>query len=325
MDRYRLEQIDDHKRWDRFLGVSENGTVFSCSAFFSSLQQPVDLWECYKGKTLCAGILIPTDDSSRSALMHNYLAYGGIVFALSQSEQNRSGRISEHFAITRAVAEHLSAHYRDIHIRLCPYQRDIRPYLWVNYGRNLPRYAPYVRYTTVVDVRGLAQTEETEEGGIFMKISTMRRRSIRRARKNNVITKERYDVELFLDFYRKTLERQGLRARETPLQEMCHIIESLYSTGTGRMFVAYDASGDPGSAAFFGMDYRRAYYIFGSSDPKQRHTDTGTAVLWDAFRFLSMDGIREVDLVGVNSPNRGSFKLSFGGNLLPYYELTLTR
>ena len=325
MDRYRLEQIEDHKRWDRFLGVSENGTVFSCSTFFSNLQQPVDLWECYKGETLCAGILIPTYDHSRSVFMHNYLAYGGIVFALSQSEQNRTSRISEHFAITQAVAEHLAAHYRDILIRLCPYQKDIRPYLWVNYGNNLPRYAPYVRYTTVVDVRGLAQTEETEEAGIFMETSTMRRRSIRCARKNGVITKEEYDVDLFLDLYQKTLKRQNLLAGEIPLHEMRHVMENLYSAGIGRMFISCDTAGNPGSAAFFGTDHRRAYYIFGSSDPKQRHTDTGTAVLWDAFRFLSRDGIPEVDLVGVNSPNRGSFKLSFGGSLLPYYELTLTR
>ena len=52
-----------------------------------------------------------------------------------------------------------------------------------------------------------------------------------------------------------------------------------------------------------------------------RSQHTGTAVLWDAFNGLSDHGIREVDLEGVNSPQRGWFKMSFGGDLVPYYEL----
>jgi hypothetical protein len=41
--------------------------------------------------------------------------------------------------------------------------------------------------------------------------------------------------------------------------------------------------------------------------------------------MLALEGIAEVDLEGVNSPRRGWFKLSFGGALLPYYELHLDR
>ena len=33
------------------------------------------------------------------------------------------------------------------------------------------------------------------------------------------------------------------------------------------------------------------------------------------------NNINEIDLEGVNSPLRGSFKLSFGGNLKNYYQL----
>ena len=40
-----------------------------------------------------------------------------------------------------------------------------------------------------------------------------------------------------------------------------------------------------------------------------------------SFYHLNEIGIKTVDLEGVNSPNRGWFKLSFGGNIIPYYEL----
>ena len=55
-----------------------------------------------------------------------------------------------------------------------------------------------------------------------------------------------------------------------------------------------------------------------------RSGQTGTAVLWDALGFLSRHGVGEVDLEGVISPRRGWFKLSFGGDLRPYYELYST-
>jgi hypothetical protein len=36
---------------------------------------------------------------------------------------------------------------------------------------------------------------------------------------------------------------------------------------------------------------------------------------------FSKEGINEVDMEGVNSPQRGWFKLSKGGNCVPYYEV----
>ena len=73
--------------------------------------------------------------------------------------------------------------------------------------------------------------------------------------------------------------------------------------------------------ACFALDHLRAYYLFGVNKPELRDYHTGTAVLWDAFYELNKDGINEVDLEGVNSPKRGWFKVSFGGELKPYYEL----
>jgi len=48
---------------------------------------------------------------------------------------------------------------------------------------------------------------------------------------------------------------------------------------------------------------------------------SGTIVLWDALKALEKSGVSEVDFEGVNSPARGWFKLSFGGDLRPYYEV----
>ena len=73
--------------------------------------------------------------------------------------------------------------------------------------------------------------------------------------------------------------------------------------------------------AIYLLDNKRAYYLFGANDPEMRSSHTGTAVLWSAFHILAARGYEEMDLEGINSPHRGWFKLSFGGDIRPYYEL----
>ena len=43
---------------------------------------------------------------------------------------------------------------------------------------------------------------------------------------------------------------------------------------------------------------------------------------FEAFKDIAQRlSISEVDMEGVNSPQRGWFKLGFGGNLVPYYHV----
>ena len=78
--------------------------------------------------------------------------------------------------------------------------------------------------------------------------------------------------------------------------------------------------GVPACAALFVLDSKRAYYAYGASDPELRHTEIGTQLMYESFVMLNKEyGVAEVDLVGVNSPQRGGFKMSFGGRLVPYF------
>ena len=38
---------------------------------------------------------------------------------------------------------------------------------------------------------------------------------------------------------------------------------------------------------------------------------------------LRIEGINTIDLEGINSPKRGFWKLGFGGDLLPYYNISM--
>ena len=50
---------------------------------------------------------------------------------------------------------------------------------------------------------------------------------------------------------------------------------------------------------------------------------SGTYCLWKSLEKCLSENVDFLDLEGINSPNRGSFKLSFGGKIENYYTLKI--
>lgn len=152
-------------------------------------------------------------------------------------------------------------------------------------------------------------------------VSPLRRRLIRSGTDAGFYTREAFDKVALLKLYKLTMSH----LTQMQYDSVIRISEQLYSQGKAKMFMTYDRFDMPAFCAVYLLDSRRAYYLFGACDPAHKGNASGTLVHWAAFNSLRSDGLTEVDLVGVNSPNRGAFKLSFGGRLIPYYELILDR
>ena len=73
------------------------------------------------------------------------------------------------------------------------------------------------------------------------------------------------------------------------------------------------------AATLFLHDDRSSYYLFGATDPAFRRTGAGTFVLLKMIERSLAAGTKEVDVVGVNSPNRGDFKTSFNARIEPFF------
>ena len=206
-------------------------------------------------------------------------------------------------------------------MRLDPSVQDIRPFLWYNYDTPLPRYTVDVRYTSYLSIEDFQYAKQPEDVKLFGQCASSRRQEIRYGIIKGVETLEEFDPMRFIQFYDLTMQRQGISVGPLVLEEMRIFLDTLKSQGLGRMFGSYTANGEAGSMTFFGIDNKRAYFLFGANHPDFRDCHTGTAALWDAFGALSRSGIFQVDLEGVNSPKRGWFKLSLGGDLRTYYQL----
>lgn len=318
---YTIEKVALDEAWDRFIMSTPDCTIFAHSKYLANSGCRVGTYHCFNSGELRAAVVLVESDDGSAAILDDLVIYSGIYFGTPTYGQNPSQQISEHFEISSFVAEWMAGTYSAIEFALPPSVNDIRPFLWFNYGQDTSRYRVDVRYTSVLKIGDFATAEKLEDVAAYALCSSARRQQIRYARRDDVVTEEFSDVGLFADFYQRTMGRQGEHVSSNKMDNMANLVQALLMNGMARMFVSRDRHGTPGSVAVYATDRQQAYYLFGANDPNLRNTPTGTAVLWDAFTPLAQGGIATIDLEGVNSPRRGWFKLSFGGDLRPYYQI----
>lgn len=319
---YRLEEAAPGEQWDAFVQKSPVGTLFSLSEYLAATGCATRLFWCLRGAEKRAAVVINETPDGRHGLLDDFIIHNGIIFAPPANKQNRSQITSDRFEMAADVAALLSRRYERLELALAPQVTDIRPFLWHNYGTDGPMYTADVRYTAYADLTGFAEANTPEDIPLFQEISYARRQEVRKALKAGLVTTEDVDGDALADFYVLTMARQGIEVAQEKRHSLSRLADHLLARNMARLFVSRTTQGDPAAMALFGWDCKRAYYLFGAGDPVHRNTPCGTAVLWDAFAALARDGHRQVDLEGVNSPRRGWFKLSFGAELLPYYQLT---
>lgn len=309
------------EKWDKFVEDSSNGTIFSNSVYLKACGVNYKLFYCYKKEELRAAVSVIEDVKGESLILDDLVIYNGIMYNKPTNKQNHAQQFSEQFKIQEFIANELAKHYKNIELSLHPSIVDIRAILWVNYGIELPKYQSDIRYTSYIDISDFKTSKKLEDISIYNKASTSRRQQIRYAIKKEYKTKIISDVSLLIEFYKKTMDRQDIDVENEKLQKMEKLVSNLLERNIAKIYASYDEQNELGSIALFGWDNKRAYYIFGANDPAKRDGHSGTNVLWEAFYDLSKMGVGEVDLEGINSPHRGWFKLSFGGDILPYYEI----
>ncbi len=106
------------------------------------------------------------------------------------------------------------------------------------------------------------------------------------------------------------------------LLNFSNFLENITTNNLGLFFDLYDDKNNLLYAVMYVWDSKRSYYLFGARNRKVKNSWGGTLINWEVFKYLAINkSLSEVDLEGVNSPNRGSFKLSFGGQIISYFQV----
>lgn len=312
---YALSVCADVSAWDALVSESPQGHVFSKSAYLQSLGAP---HTCYVVTTpqgeILAGVAVMEEGHSMARAPFAFTPHQGILFAKCVSDLAHQKRLTTEFRLTEFLIQALLSQYNKISMALSPFFKDLRPFLWHNYGQpGQPQFEVRQRYTGHVP---LTDFELTRYLGT---VRTVRRQEFKKAQAR---IEQSNDLLLFLDLYAKTFQRQGLSVEPQTRTLVKNICSNAIANGYGYLSSAL-LDGRAASMVFLMTDERCAYYLFAANDPDMRDAHASSRLLIENMAGFAAQGLERFDFVGVNSPQRGDFKLSFNAELVPYQEVHL--
>lgn len=323
----RLARVDEQDdRWDEVVRTSRQGTLFSERRYLSATGRKYHLYWVLQGTgtEIKAGVALIVSEDEKRCELDDLVIYGGILFNLDPSRPLVKRRHDE-FQIAEFVIDELAKRYESVEVQLSPEFRDLRPFLWHRYHDAEERkFSLDLRYTSLIDIsslRGAAGLEE--QSACFIEMETVRRYSVREARKKGGTISRPSTGKSLIAFYEQLMARQGESPPAVKLAGMRSVIDALLALDRGAVYHVHNSDSTVIYAVFYAWDGKRAYYLFGAGHPEISEPWQGTLAHWAAFMDMAQRvGIGEVDMEGVNSPQRGWFKLGFGGDLKPYYKVS---
>jgi len=302
----------DSTKWDEFVRHSPQRTLYSESCVLQCFGVPIRYVFVLKGNSTVGGIALT--EEGRDVRLQPYHAYAGIHFS-SMSDYKIEKAIHTRFCVSEMLAELLFNEYRTITISNHWAVTDVRAFDWYNYHeREKGGYQIKVGYTSLLNLNPVDK--------LFQLFRSGRREDVKRATMLGVNTEVTQELQNLDTLHRNTFAVQGISRSPSERDLLLTICGTLIAKKRG-VLIESKYKGKPAAASFWGLDCGLAHFMFGGSDPEYRHTGCATLNLYDAFKILAERyQINSINMVGVNSPGRGDFKLGFGGNLTPYFNVS---
>jgi len=313
MKNWEVNFDEDRQVWDSFVAGSPHRSIFAYSKFLDSLQVNYALVSCYNNGEIIAGAVIVFEESgSPISKPFPFTQYQGILLA-DNSRLFLHSRVSHEFKIVEFLIAELEKKFRSFSFCQSWRLQDLRPFQWHNYHHPEKGLLNIeLRYTGILDLSGYDDFDK-----YFLTIRTLRKREFKKSSQFLQFDFST-DVELLDILHERTFLRQGIMRSQRQSALLRSISEYALSGGYGKLGLA-KFNGVPVSAALFLYDDRTAYYLFGANDPEFRHVAGGTFLQMHMIKNAFEAGVGEIDFVGVNSPNRGDFKISLNAMLQPYF------
>ena len=229
--KFRLEKISIDEKWDAFLNLSPNSTVFGNSNYLKGLDIIVDAYYLLKGETKKAGFFGVRKNNRNALIEHPFVIYSGLFFAPFDKEVRLPQIRSDKFEMAEYVANEITGIYSEIKFNMHPSVDDLRPFLWVNYNQERGRYNCNLRYTSELDISSFITRDNEFEIDGFHQLSSSRKQEVRYSRKKQEIIEVSRDYELLSNFYTATLKRQGKDVDHKFIQEMMTLVKHICENG----------------------------------------------------------------------------------------------
>lgn len=320
-----IKIFEDNSNWDNLVSSSNDGTIFHKLEYLDCIKgiNIKILKISYKDSIRAGCVLVDNSTDEKKFDSDDQVIYSGLIF-FPLKGLRKAKFLSDSHIITREVCSYLERNFKSIRFNLSPTINDIRPFQWHNFGNDGRKYKIGIRYTSKLKLDNSLITKENGEN-LFNNLEPIRRYSIRQAIKQQFKCEFCTNIDKSIKDYYEMMETYS--ENKSILRNKCYEIRDtlieLRNKNILKSCTVFNKRNKPSYTVFYICDEKRAYYLYGMKN-KNTGQYEGTYANWSMWESLySNHNVKEIDLEGVNSPNRGWFKLSFGGSLETYYSIKL--
>ena len=218
-------------------------------------------------------------------------------------------------SIVDSVLEMIGNKYSEISFTLSPDLQDMRPFHWHNYHEDSFRFRTEVKYTSYID---LTSSDEVLYSNLF----SLRKRQISYAEKENFEIKTSKSFSKFIKNYEKNLTNQS-RPHPYSKNYFNNLYALLKKLSEKKLITQYELvrNGTEAYSVIFSNIMNTTEYLYGTGNKENQKNYDSTYLFWFVMNKMKEDGITTFNFEGVNSPDRGNFKLSFGCTLASYFSV----
>lgn len=303
-----LVENDD---WNYILQTSIQATPFCRKDVLDAVGFYPENYIVYKNGKPYMGFCLPINQKTGCAELPDFAVYQGFLYLYSdENYPNYHNNLEATDFLLNYLYDNKE---REVIIftNSC-YVKDIRSVQWHHYHeRQKGMYDIEINYTGMIDADDFSLEKDFSKGRkLDYRYSTER---------YGVTTYCSNDITDFMVLYDKTFRKQDIILTDDKLNKVKKLVNVCVEKGIGKLWYAKDSDGNNIDAIFIITEHDRSYYMFGANDPDARKKGGGTLLLAERLLAMKDEGIQCFDFIGINSPYRGDFKLSFGAKIKPYY------
>ncbi|MDZ4816273.1 MAG: GNAT family N-acetyltransferase [Verrucomicrobiota bacterium] len=307
-------RCDDGQKWNQFIETSCQGTVFARSECLSCYGVPQLYWVEEDGRPLLGASLLLDKSGAILSPDHTLSLYVGLYVSSSLEQLVPHKKTKKLLEVIELMMESLSTLHNHLVFVLHPSFPDLRGLQWFNYhAPEKGKFDISLRYT------GIVSLEDMDREKYLTSIRSVKRYEYKQAKDAGYKVVSTKDVALLNRIHETTFARQGLQRTESEVAEMEKLATAAVSEGWGQIFICETPEGKPASATLFLYDSTTGYYLVGANDPEYRKSGAGTFLVLENIFYCLEKGLKKIDFIGINSPNRGDYKTSLGGVPVPYF------
>jgi hypothetical protein len=317
---FQLLKCSNETEWNAFVDESPQGSIFCNTRFLQSLGEDYELYFVADDGNKIAAFPLLLKEREPLPAPYPYTCYQGIMFASQIEQLPQHRKIPYRLKVLEYLLGELTNRYKSISFCLHPDFDDIRAFQWHNYHEPAKgQFSIRVAYTGILDLQA-ASTEQ-----YMQMVRTVRRQEYNRAQKDGVTVEVSDNVALLDQLHDLTFKRQSIQRSDKDARLVQAIASQSLAKGFGKLKIAKVASGEIASAILCLYDSSCAYYLFAANHPDFRKSFASTFLLFELIREFRAQGLHYFDFVGINSPGRGDYKVSFNATMKSYFNVNLTQ